>query len=110
MKKYIIFIAFLILSCQPDDLIENIEPQYELIFEQLESSVTDGQEYFFDVTTEEQHQLVISKDGNVISKEIFLPVIGINTKQIYTKSLPQERLKLELFSSTDVKSTFIEIY
>ena len=92
MKKYIIFIVFLILSCQPDELML-IEPypQYEMIFEESESVVTDGQEYSFEVLTEEPHQLVISKDGNVISKEIFLPVIGINTKQIYTKSLPQER-------------------
>ena len=111
MKKYIIFIVFLILSCQPDELML-IEPypQYEMIFEESESVVTDGQEYSFEVLTEEPHQLVISKDGNVISKEIFLPVIGINTKQIYTKSLPQERLKLELFSPNDVKSTFIQIY
>ena len=110
-KKYIIFIVFLILSCQPDELML-IEPypQYEMIFEESESVVTDGQEYSFEVLTEEPHQLVISKDGNVISKEIFLPVIGINTKHIYTKSLPQERLKLELFSPSDVKSTFIEIY
>ena len=81
MKKYIIFIAFLILSCQPDELML-IEPypQYEMIFEESESVVTDGQEYSFEVLTEEPHQLVISKDGNVISKEIFLPVINSNNR------------------------------
>tara|TARA_R110000851_G_scaffold231196_1_gene384045 strand:+ start:274 stop:615 length:342 start_codon:yes stop_codon:yes gene_type:complete len=112
MKKYIIFIVFLILSCQPDELML-IEPypQYEMIFEESESVVTDGQEYSFTIISDDIHHLIVStENGNVVSKESFLPTIGINTKIIYTKSLPIERLKLELRNSTEIiKLTFIEV-
>ena len=112
MRKYIVLILFVILSCQPEELmIVEPLPQYEMIFEESESSVTDGQEFSFEVVSEEEHQLVISKDGSVIAKESFLPTLGINTKTIYTKSLPNDLLKLELINSTGViKNTLIEIY
>ena len=86
-------------------------PQYEMIFEESESSVTDGQEFSFEIISEEEHQLVISKDGSVIAKESFLPTLELNTKTIYTKSLPIDLLKFELINSTGVvKTTFIQIY
>ena len=112
MRKYIVLILFVILSCQPEELmIVEPLPQYEMIFEESQSSVTDGQEYSFEIVSEEEHQLVISKDGSVITKESFLPTLGINTKTIYTKSLPNDLLKLELINSTGViKNTLIEIY
>jgi len=112
MRKYIVLILFVILSCQPEELmIAEPLPQYEMIFEESQSSVTDGQEYSFEIVSEEEHQLVISKDGSVITKESFLPTLGINTKTIYTKSLPNDLLKLELINSTGViKNTLIEIY
>ena len=112
MRKYIILILFVILSCQPEELmIVEPLPQYEMIFEKTESSVTDGQEFSFEIISEEEHQLVISKDGSVIAKESFLPTLGINTKTIYTKSLPNDLLKLELINSSGIiKTTFIQIY
>ena len=112
MRKYIVLILFVILSCQPEELmIVEPLPQYEMIFEESKSSVTDGQEFSFEVVSEEEHQLVISKDGSVISKESFLPTLDINTKKIYTKSLPIDLLQLELINSNGViKSTFIQIY
>ncbi len=111
MRKYIVLILFVIVSCQPEELmIVEPLPQYEMIFEETESSVTDGQEFSFEIISEEEHQLVISKDGSVISKESFLPTLDINTKKIYTKSLPTDLLKLELINSNGViKSTFIQI-
>ena len=112
MKKYLMFVMLIVFSCQPDDLMEVTPlPQYEMIFEESESSVTDGQEFSFEIISEEEHHLVISKDGSVITKESFLPTLGINTKTIYTKSLPNDLLKLELINSTGViKNTLIEIY
>ncbi len=113
MKKYLILILLLLLTCQKDE-IDIVEPEvieYEMIFEESQSSVTDGQEYSFEISLEEEHQLILSKDGNVIAKESFLPTLGINTKTIYTKSLPIELLKFELINSTGVvKTTFIQIY
>ena len=113
MKKYLILILLLLVACQKDE-IGIVEPEvieYEMIFEESQSSVTDGQEYSFEISVEEEHQLILSKDGNVIAKESFLPTLGINTKAIYTKSLPIDLLKFELINSTGViKTTFIQIY
>ncbi len=72
-RKYIVLILFIILSCQPEELmIVEPLPQYEMIFEESQSSVTDGQEFSFEIISEEEHHLVISKDGSVITKESFL--------------------------------------
>ena len=112
MKKFWIIIILALLSCEKDELmIVEPLPQYEMIFEESESSVTDGQEFSFEILSEEEHQLVISKDGSVIAKESFLPTLELNTRKIYTKALPNDLLKLELINSNGViKNTFIQIY
>lgn len=112
MRKYIILILFVILSCQPEELmVVEPMPQYEMIFEETSSYVIDGQEYSFEVTSTEEHILVITElNGSVISKESIIPTIGINTKIIYTKSLPKEELYFTLNSgSTELEKTTIII-
>lgn len=100
MRKYII-IFLILVACQPDELMEvQPLPQYEMIFEETISQVINGQEYSFEVLTTEEHILLITElNGSVISKETIIPTIGINTKIIYTKSLPKEELYLSLISS-----------
>tara|TARA_Y100000389_G_scaffold163723_1_gene167091 strand:+ start:1062 stop:1400 length:339 start_codon:yes stop_codon:yes gene_type:complete len=100
MRKYII-IFLILVACQPDELMEvQPLPQYEMIFEETISKVINGQEYSFEVLTTEEHILLITElNGSVISKETIIPTIGINTKIIYTKSLPKEELYLSLISS-----------
>lgn len=99
MRKYII-IFLILVACQPEELIEiQPLPQYEMIFEETISQVINGQEYSFEVLTTEEHILVITElNGSVISKESIIPTIGINTKIIYTKSLPNEELYFTLNS------------
>ena len=99
MRKYIIIFLKLI-ACQPEEFIEGQPlPQYEMIFEETLSQVINGQEYSFEVLTTEEHILVITElNGSVISKESIIPTIGINTKIIYTKSLPNEELYFTLNS------------
>ena len=99
MRKYII-IFLILVACQPEELIEGQPlPQYEMIFEETISQVINGQEYSFEVLTTEEHILVITElNGSVISKESIIPTIGINTKIIYTKSLPNEELYFTLNS------------
>ena len=99
MRKYII-IFLILVACQPEELIEvQPLPQYEMIFEETLSQVINGQEYSFEVLTTEEHILVITElNGSVISKESIIPTIGINTKIIYTKSLPSEELYFTLNS------------
>ena len=112
MKKLLYILLLLLISCQPDELFEE-EPivQYEMIFEESQSSVTDGQEFSFEIYEVGKYQLIISKNGSVITKESFLTEGGLNTRKIYTKSLPKEILKLDLVNSNGdiVKTTLIEI-
>ena len=110
MRKYIVLILFVILSCQPEELmIVEPMPQYEMIFEETSSYVIDGQEYSFEVNSTEPHHLIISKlNGSVVTKESIIPTIGINTKIIYTNSLPKEELYFTLNSGgTELEKTTI---
>ncbi len=101
MKKYLMFVMLIVFSCQPEELMEvQPLPQYEMIFEETISQVINGQEYSFEVLTTEEHILVITElNGSVVSKESIIPTIGINTKNIYTKSLPNEELYFTLNSN-----------
>ena len=77
MKKLWIFILLILLSCPPDELmVVEPYPQYEMIFEETESSVTDGQEISFEILVEEKHWLIISDEetNSVVTKESFLPL------------------------------------
>ena len=111
MKKYLIFIFLILISCQKDELFVTSEvEQYDMIFESPISKVIDGQEFSFEVTSTEIHQLLITyQNGSVITKELFTPTIGLNTKIIYTNTLPKEELYLILISQNKelAKTTII---
>jgi len=98
MKKSLMFLLLFLLSCQPDELmVVEPYPQYEMIFEESISKVIDGQEFSFEVSTTEEHTLIISHQNNsVISKESFIPTMGLNTRMLYIKSLPKGELFLML--------------
>ena len=97
------FLLLFLLSCQPDELmIVEPYPQYEMIFEESISKVIDGQEFSFEVSTTEEHTLIISHQNNsVISKESFIPTMGLNTRMLYIKSLPKGELFLMLTNKGD---------
>jgi len=102
MKRYLIFILLILFSCQKDELFVGPEVKtYEMIFETSTSKVIDGQEFSFEVTTTEIHHLIIThQNGSVITRESFTPIIGLNTKTIYTNTLPKEELYLILQNET----------
>ena len=97
------FLLLFLLSCQPDELmVVEPYPQYEMIFEESISKVIDGQEFSFEVSTTEEHTLIISHQNNsVISKESFIPTMGLNTRMLYIKSLPKGELFLMLTNKGD---------
>jgi len=110
MRKYIVLILFVILSCQPEELmVVEPMPQYEMIFEESISNVVDGQEFSFEVSSTDEHMLIISHLNNsVIAKESFTPTMGLNTKILYTKSLPKGELNLTLIlSEEEIEKTII---
>lgn len=107
MKKLWVFLLLILFSCQPDELmIIEPYPQYQMIFEVSESSVVDGQDISFEIITNTQHQLIITNEENsVVTKETFTPIIGINTRKIYTNSLPKGRFTLILKNQTSELNT-----
>ena len=112
MRKILLFILLFVVSCQPDELmVVEPYPQYEMIFEESTSNVVDGQEFSFEVSTTEEHTLIISHQNNsVIAKESFTPTMGLNTKSLYTKSLPNGELNLTLtLSEEEIQKTIIII-
>ena len=61
MRKIVLFILLFVVSCQPDELmVVEPYPQYEMIFEESISKVIDGQEFSFEVSTTDEHTLIIS--------------------------------------------------
>jgi hypothetical protein len=112
MKKYLIFLLLIVVSCQPDDILLPMpEPIQEMIFDVEYSTIQDGQDIHFNSTSTEKHQLIIKNEvGSVITKETFNPTIGINVRTIYTKSLPKGILSLSLVTnSIEISKTNIII-
>ena len=110
MKKYIIFLLLILVSCQPDEiLLPNPKPIQEMIFDTNYSVIKDGQDISFKISSTEKHQLVIkNENGSVVAKESFIPEVGINTRKIYTKSLPKGTFELILMSnSIEISKTLI---
>ena len=111
MKKYLLIILLILVACEPDriDEIPNIDTT-ELIFDSTEVSISNRQDISFEVVSTTQHQLIIStQDGSVLSKESFIPTLGLNTRKIYTKTLPKEKLVLTLQTTEEIEKTYIII-
>jgi hypothetical protein len=100
MKKYYLILFLLVLSCTKDE-IEIIDmPTKNIIFDMGEVSIQDGQDIYFEITSTEEHKLIIStEDGSVLTKETFQPEIGLNTRKIWTKFLPPNSYNLILIDS-----------
>ena len=107
MKKYLILILLILLSCQKDEIvIETPIEKIEMIFDVEQTSVIDGQDISFEVLTSEPHQLIIStQGGSVITKESFQPEVGMNTRKIFTSILPKETLILKLINDAEEVSS-----
>lgn len=100
MKKYLVFILLILISCEKDLIEPLTDPTQEMIFEMGEVAIKDGQNISFEVITNTPHQLIITQqDGSVITKETFTPTLGINTRKIYTKSLSPNLYNLILIDN-----------
>jgi len=112
MKKYLIFLLLIVLSCQKDELepIGGIERE-DMIFAVSESKVVDGQTIFFNILSEEEHTLIIfdEETQSVVTKESFQPKVGLFDRRIYTKSLPKKRLQLILQTTEELEKTYINV-
>ena len=110
MKKYLVFLFLILISCEKDILEPLPQPTQEMIFEMGEVSIQDRQDIFFEVISNTPHQLIITQqDGSVITKETFTPTIGINTRKIYTLSIGTGYYTLILTNETTTSSVSIII-
>jgi ketopantoate reductase len=107
MKKGLLLVLLILFSCQKDEiLVIDQTPTYTMIFEKDGIVVNDGQNISFDVIETTQHQLIITtQTGSVLTKETFQPEVGINTRKIYTKILPNQTLILTLQNSSGIVDT-----
>lgn len=110
MKKYLVFLFLILISCEKDIVEPLPQPTQEMIFEMGETIIQDGQDISFEVMTSTPHQLIITNEENsVVAKETFTPTLGINTRKIYTKSLGSGTFTLLLTNQTNTSSVSIII-
>lgn len=100
IKIIIFFCIVFIISCKKIEPLP--KPTTQKIFSVSESSLSDGQLIYFDLSVAGTYTLtLIDKNTNqVISRERFNGQIGENVKKIYTKSLPVKYLYLLLEDNT----------
>lgn len=110
MKKYLVFLFLILISCEKDIVEPLPQPTQEMIFEMGETIIQDGQSISFEIITNTPHQLIITNEENsVVAKETFTPTLGINTRKIYTKSIGSGIYTLILTNETNTSSVSIII-
>lgn len=112
----IIILCYLtfIVGCRKTEIEPTPQPKpAEDIFSVSESSVTDGQEIMFKLTSDSVYilKLVDKVTNQTISKEKLIGKIGENKINIYTKSLQSKYLYLYLVNENNqqIKKTLITV-
>jgi hypothetical protein len=105
MKKYLVFLILIILSCQKDEVIIEPTPVYNIVFESNTNTIIDGQSMSFNIEDINTYQLILLNGESVITKEIFESTIGLNTRKIYTKSLLPNQYQLVLQKGSQIMNT-----
>ena len=86
-----------------DDLLPEV-PREDMVFKVKESTVVDNQLIWFEIDVEAEHTFIIfdTNSKSTISKQTISPTIGINNLTLYTKSLPKEKLQLQLILGGEI--------
>lgn len=114
MKKYLLIILLILISCEKDQFVDEISivtPIHEMIFDVSESIVVDGQSIFMNIESTEVHTLLIfdEETNSVITKESFNGIIGLIERNVYINSLPKKKLQLILKTTKELEKTHIII-
>jgi len=99
MKKLLYISLILMVGCTKMEIEPIPQPKVQVdIFSMSESSVSDGDEITFKLTSDSTYilKLVDFQTGQVLTKEKIIGKIGDNKLKIYTKSLPSKYLYLVL--------------
>ena len=110
MKK-LLFILLLLSACKKVD-IQPTTPTVQDIFSVAESTVSNGEDIYFDLKSSGTYTLtMLDQTQNVITRERISGKVGQNKLKIYTSSLPVKYLYLVLEdqSRTQIGKTAIKI-
>ena len=90
MRKLVLFLFILIVSCQKDEIIVAPQPQpIVYVFDNSNTIISNGTEIIINLDYEGTHSLTIENTDGVIGREQFQGSIGDNTLTIYTSVLPK---------------------
>lgn len=101
MKKYFILFLLILTSCKKDDIVEQPIPTVKYIFNYPVNVVENNQDLNFELFVQDLYTLYLTNGIDVISKETFTSNVGLNTKKLYTQSLPKGQYVLILSSGSD---------
>jgi hypothetical protein len=100
LNKFLILCCVVfVVSCTKEEIPPIPQPKAAAdIFSTSESSISDGQEIMFKLTSDSTYilKLVDKSTGQVISKEKITGKVGENKLNLYTKSLQTKYLYLVL--------------
>ena len=99
IKNILLCFVVFVVSCHKEEILPIPQPKPVVdIFTQSETSVSDGEEIMFKLSSDSTYilKLVDFQTNQVISKEKIIGKIGENKLKIYTKSIPSKYLYLVL--------------
>ena len=101
MKKFIVILSFLLISCQKDYIDETTIPSF---FDKDNQELSTNQNINFILPNDGIYFLLfVDLQGNFIARERFNGTEGLNTRTIYVGLLEQDEVYLMLYNSNDNK-------
>jgi len=103
--KRLIFILFLFLVSCMNEVVEPIPQLNKNIFSQQENSITNGSEIQFELTKNGIYflSMIDTETNQLVTKERFVGIIGVNKLNIYTKSIQSRYLYLVLHDENKIE-------
>ena len=101
MKKFIVILFFILVSCQKDYIDETTIPSF---FDKDNQELSINQIIDFELPKDGIYFLLfIDLQGNLIARERFNGTEGLNTRTIYVGLLEQDEVHLMLYNGNDNK-------
>ena len=101
MKKFIVILSLLLISCQKDYIDETTIPSF---FDKDNQELSTNQIIDFELPKDGIYFLLfVDLQGNLIARERFTGIEGLNTRTIYVGLLEQDEVYLMLYNGNDNK-------
>ena len=105
MKNLLVISLFLFLVSCIDEVVEPMPELNENVFSHQESSVTNGLEIQFELPKNGVYflSMIDTETNQLVTKEKFVGIIGLNKLNIYTKSVQSRYLYLVLHDENKIE-------